>query len=199
MTNDIDSFHWQKIGVLILFIIAVSSCKQEKYVGNLIDYPGEKKGVIKTYHENGQFYEVGQFKDGDFHGYRKIYRPDGSIELQETYVNGQYHGPYKKYYANGKVKIEGEYIDGSMEGEWNTFYEDGSKKDKVTMHDNLENGPFIEYYPNGKTKAIGNYNGGEFEEGLLQLFDVSGTLIKKMECDSGICHTIWVLSDEENK
>ncbi len=166
------------------------ACQQEKFVGNLAEYPGEKKGIVKTYYESGTVYEVGQFKDGKLHGYRKIHFDDGKVEVEETYVEGAFHGPYIKYYNNGKKKIEGNYEDGSMEGVWKTYYEDGSLKEEVTMHDNLENGPFKEFHPNGNQKAVGTYKNGEFEEGILQLFDESGTLIKTMECSNGICHTI---------
>ncbi len=177
---------------LLLFITALlTACGGEKYVGSLSDFPGPKEGQIKTHYEDGAIYEIGLFKNGVLDGYRKIHYPSGTIQVEETYVAGQFHGPYKKYYDNGQVKISGDYKDGTMEGVWVTYHDNGAIKDEVTMTANLENGPFKEYYPNGKTKAVGVYKNGEFEHGPLQLFDESGTLIKKMECDEGICRTVW--------
>ncbi len=184
-----------KSGVYWLFhlfsFLLLLSCAEEKFVGSLSDYPGEKEGLIKTFYENGQLYEEGQFTSNKYQGFRKIYYPSGELQVHETYDNNQYNGPYRKYYENGQTKVDGEYINGVMQGIWKTYYEAGGIKDEVTMHDNLENGPFTEYHSNGKTSAIGTYINGEFEQGLLQLFNESGTLVKKMECDKGICRTIW--------
>ena len=173
------------------------SCEQSRYVGNLADYPGEKEGLLRSYYEDGNLYEEGQFDQGKWHGFRKIYFPSGQLKIQESYQHDIFHGPYQRYFENGNKKVEGRYEEGIMTGTWTSYYESGPKKDDVMMADNLENGPFVEFHENGKTKAIGNYLNGEFEHGLLQLFDTSGTLVKKMECDKGVCRTVW--SIEENK
>lgn len=176
---------------ILSLLLVLSSCRKEKYIGTLVDYPGEKEGLIQAYTENGMLYEEGQFKQGVLDGYRKIYYPDGKLQIVETYKNGKFEGPFVKYHKNGKKKVEGKYVNSTMEGIWKTYYDTEALKDEVMMHDNLENGPFKEFYENGKLKAIGAYKNGEFEHGPLQLFDESGTLIKKMDCENGICRTTW--------
>jgi antitoxin component YwqK of YwqJK toxin-antitoxin module len=184
-------FFKYKLGWFFLLTVLLSSCAKEKYIGSLVDFPGEKEGLIEAYTEDGKLYETGKFKNGVLNGNRKIYYPSGQLQILETYVAGVFEGPYVKFYENGKKKVEGVYANSSMEGIWKTYYEDGSLKDEVTMHDNMENGPFKEYYQNGNQKAIGTYKDGESEHGPLQLFDESGTLVKKMACDHGICRTTW--------
>ena len=190
--------NWNFVFTLsFLCFLILAACTDEKYVGSLQDYPGEKEGLVKAYAETGDLYEEGEFTQGALNGFRKIYFPSGQLMIQETYSLGEHEGLYVKYYENGNKKVEGTYDEGSMEGIWKTYYEDGALKDEVSMHENLENGPFKEYHKNGKQKALGEYKDGEFEQGPLQLFDESGTLVKKMECDKGICRTIWKLEDEE--
>lgn len=182
---------------LLVFVVFLTSCSQppeEKYIGSLQDYPGEKEGTLKSYYENGNLYEEAQYAKGKIDGFRKMYFEDGSgVMIEETYKQGVYDGAYIKRHPNGTIKVRGDYLAGSMEGIWKTYYASGDLKDEVTMHDNLENGPFKEYHENGKIKALGTYIEGEQEHGLLQLFDDSGTLIKKMDCDMGICRTTWTL------
>jgi antitoxin component YwqK of YwqJK toxin-antitoxin module len=75
----------------------------------------------------------------------------------------------------------------------------------VTLVDNEENGPFEEFYENGNKKAVGSYKGFDTdmnrprEHGELLMYDESGTLIKKMNCDMGICRTKWTLEGGEVK
>lgn len=178
------------------FLFLGYACTQEKYVGSLIDYTGEKNGKLKSYYENGNLYEEAQFDNGKIDGYRKIYFEDGSgVMIHESYADDVYHGTYEKFYANGKTKVKGKYENGSMEGVWTAYYPSGAIKDEVAMHANLENGPFKEYHENGAVKAIGAYKDGEQEHGPLQLFDESGTLIKKMDCNMGVCRTTWKLEE----
>lgn len=67
--------------------------------------------------------------------------------------------------------------------------------EEVMFADNEENGPFTEYHKNGSLKAEGNYLNGDNEHGLLKLYNEEGELVRKMQCDSGICQTTWVSPD----
>ncbi len=51
--------------------------------------------------------------------------------------------------------------------------------------------PLSEYHPNGQLKAEGYYKNGDKEEGLLKLYNETGKLVKTMNCNSGICRTVW--------
>lgn len=181
------------LSLSLLFMLA---CRHEKFVGSLSDYTGEKSGTVKTYFDNGQLREEGQFDNGNLDGYRKIYHPDGYLEVIEHYRQGEFHGTYQKFYSDGQVSVAGEYIDGVMKGVWKTFYPSGQLKDEVMMSDNEENGPFTEYYENGQLKAEGTYLSGENEHGPLKLYNEDGVLIRTMDCNQGICHTTWKIDTD---
>lgn len=135
--------------------------------------------------------EKGNMFQGQLHGIRELYYPDGKVKVRERYVMGQIDDLYEYFYADGKVELQGYYIDGAMYGLWKKFSNEGSLQEEVTMIANEEMGPFKEYYPNGTIQAEGNYLHGPNEDGVLKLYDESGQLQKEMFCDSGRCYTIW--------
>lgn len=191
--------------VLCLSILSITSCsRQEKgqielkdTEGNLIEVyeirlqDSTKAGPYKKYYANGNIYEEGSYENGVLHGARRLYYPSGKIQTEETYINGYFEGEWVSFWENGNKKLKGEYINNAMEGEWEAFYEEGPLKEIVTFANSLENGPFIEYYPNQKVKAKGFYKDGDQEDGELLLYNEFGELIKKMDCNLGICKTTW--------
>ena len=78
-----------------------------------------------------------------------------------------------------------------MSNVWIRYYKNGQKKEEVTFENNEENGPFVEYNENGSLAAKGSYLNGDFEHGLLEIYDGQGVLVRKMNCDKGICNTTW--------
>ena len=153
---------------------------------------GEKDGSYTKHGPDGELVETGEYTAGVLEGERTLFFKEGGKEIVETYSNGTLQGLYQTFYQNGSVDIEGEYTEGVMKGTWKRHYDNGQLMEEVTFEDNLENGPFIEYHPNGKLKAEGQYYMGDNEHGLLKLYDENGELMRRMECDSGICHTVWV-------
>ncbi|MEZ4909682.1 MAG: hypothetical protein R2774_02355 [Saprospiraceae bacterium] len=136
--------------------------------------------------------EEGTYKQNLLFGKRKLYT-NGMVEIEESYDDtGSLQGTAYVYYPDGKVKIEKPYVDNKINGILKGYYPTGALKEEVTMVDNEENGPFTEYHLNGKIHWKGHYLNGDNEFGLLERFDTTGTLIKKMMCDSiGICRTFW--------
>jgi len=82
---------------------------------------------------------------------------------------------------------------------WKRYYDSGELMEIVNFVENEENGPFVEYYKNGNKKATGNYLDGDNEHGELELFDEQGELIKKMNCNKGICRTSWTKEADTKK
>ncbi len=151
-----------------------------------------RHGPYVLYDSTGKILlEEAQYAQGQYHGLRKIYYPTGELQIEETYQNGLFEGPYRTYYKNGKVELEGQYINNAMSGAWKRYYPSGQLMEVVQFENNEENGPFIEYYENGALKAKGNYLEGDKEDGLLLLYDSTGSLIRKMNCKKGICKTFW--------
>ena len=151
---------------------------------------GEKHGKYQRYIDD-YLREESTYQHDTLHGIRKMFWPNGTPEIEEHYVKGTFEGPFRTYYENGQLKLEGLYEQGTMEGEWVKYYESGQVMEQVTMHLNEENGPFTEYHKNGNLKAEGTYLEGDNEHGTLLLYDETGTLERKMQCDHGICHTTW--------
>jgi len=86
-----------------------------------------------------------------------------------------------------------------MNGLVKGYYPSGALKEEVTFANNVEEGPFTEYHENGHVMWKGTYRNGDHEFGLLEKFDETGVLVRKMMCDErGICHTTWTTEKEES-
>ena len=190
---------YKSIYFFLSFLFFFSACKEEKYIGALADWPGIKNGLLRAYSDTGVLIEEATYDNDTLHGKRVLYYPEGGKHIVEQYVKGKFHGQYFTFFPDGKIYVEGEYMENAMSGIWKTYYTSGQLKEEVTFKDNLENGPFKEYHENGKFKAKGNYKDGDKEEGLLLLYDITGSLIRKMECSKGICHTIWKKEDADQE
>lgn len=156
-----------------------------------------RDGVSEKFDAEGNLASRQEYRNGILHGERLIFDGGGQIQVREQYQNGEFEGPYQYYYPSGQVEMEGTYRSNVMVGDWKRYYENGQLREIVHFEDNQENGPFVEYYENGKMKAEGQYYHGDNEHGLLKLYDESGDLYRKMECDSGKCHTIWKRDDQD--
>lgn len=168
---------------------------QERY--QRLKKDGAKTGPYQKFDEDGQLVEEGEYKEGIVHNKRTVYYHPDQVKFVETYKSGVFQGSYNYFYENGQLEVEGRYIDGVMSGNWKRYYTNGQLMEVVKFEENEENGPFVEYHENGKLKAEGKYKNGDNEDGLLKLYNESGELYKKMECDSGICKTIWALESVE--
>jgi len=139
----------------------------------------------------GTLLEKGVYVAGQLEGIREIYFPDGKVKVREHYTKGQMSDLYEYFYPNGQLQLQGEYVDGAMYGVWRKYNEQGKLLEEVMMVQNEEMGPFTEYYPDGTLQTKGTYLHGPNEDGILNLYDESGTLYKTMLCDSGRCVTTW--------
>ncbi len=170
---------------------------QIKYTRRKTDYA--KEGLYVKLDEKGNKYEEAQYKNDQLNGERKLYFENGEVQIIENYLDGNFEGPYQTFYENGQVQLVGQYSNNKAEGEWKKYYDSSELMEVVQMRDNMENGPFVEYYQNGKKKAEGNYLDGDNEDGLLQLYDEAGELVKKMNCKRGICRTTWEKETEKEQ
>ena len=161
----------------------------ERYTRRLDDYA--KEGQYSKMSPEGELLETAQYHNDTLHGLRVIYYESGDTQIVERYENGSFSGPYKAYYEDGGVELEGAYTANSMEGTWKRYYPDGQLMEEVSFQDNQENGPFVEYHENGKIKAEGYYKDGDNEHGLLKIYDETGEMVKTMNCQHGVCRTVW--------
>ncbi len=193
----------KKILWFIFVVILFSGCsnvdvvEQKDEVGRLIErYTVDKKtklkdGLHEAFFSSGGKSEESYYKNGVLKGEQIFYYENGQIqEVRNFDKDGSFSGAYKSYHETGKLKSEGQYVNGSMSGKWKFFYRTGNIKEIVHFRDNVENGPFIEYYENGKISAEGTYI-NELEHGALKKYNDKGELTSQMECENGVCHTVW--------
>lgn len=154
-----------------------------------------KQGYYKAYYPEGGLQEEATYRNDTLEGVRKLYYPNGVLHIEEQYQAGLIEGPYQVFFESGQVEVQGTYAENSMMGTWKRFYPSGQLMEEVAFEGNQENGPFIEYYENGQLKAEGSYLNGDFEHGLLKLYNEAGELMRKMQCEAGVCRTIWTLED----
>jgi len=160
-----------------------------------------KQGLYTKYYPSGGLYEEANYVNDTLHGERKLYYENGNLEIVENYDHGLFTSTFNRYFENGDLQLEGFYENNKATGVWTRYYANGKIKDSVTLVDNDENGPFTEYYENGNLKAEGTFKGVDpdtgypLEHGLLKMYDESGELEKKMECNLGRCTTIWKKED----
>jgi len=150
-----------------------------------------RHGRYEMYNEAGQLIEEAHYRNDSLHGVRVLYYADGDTQIVEHYRRGDFVGLFRAYYEDGQLEAQGQYVDNQMKGEWRRFYRNGQLMEVVTFEENRENGPFIEYHSNGNLKAEGQYLKGDNEHGLLKIYDKSGELKRKMQCEHGVCRTVW--------
>lgn len=161
----------------------------ERYTRRLDDYA--KEGKYSKMSPEGNLIETANYQNDTLHGIRVIYYENGDTQIVEQYQQGIFAGPYLAYYQEGGLELEGTYTANSMEGVWKRYYPNGQLMEEVNFQDNQENGPFTEYHENGKLKAEGYYKDGDNEHGLLKIYDEAGELVKTMNCQHGVCRTVW--------
>jgi len=165
----------------------------ERYSRRTADYA--KEGQLMRISPEGNVIELAEYQNDTLNGKRIMFAENGDTLVVEHYENGLFHGEYRAYYEGSLLELVGEYTANSMEGEWKRFYPNGQLMEIVSFSDNQENGPFIEYHENGSLKAEGYYRNGDHEHGLLKLYDEAGELEKTMNCENGICRTVWSKKD----
>ncbi len=155
------------------------------------------KFVVKDY--DGNMMEESTYDHGKLNGIQRLYTK-GKLYSEAHFRDSIIHGPFVSYHLEtGKIYVAGNYNNGVMEGKWKTYTNRGKLKEIVSFKNNEENGPFVEFYPNGKIKAEGEYLNGPNEHGILYLYNPNGILYKKMQCEKGVCHTIWEKGKKSNK
>jgi len=124
----------------------VEEAKMFDQFGNLeslgiVNQEGSREGAWKHYHETGELYAEGEYK------------------------NNRRTGDWKFYYKSGKPEQKGKYRNGQPEGTWTWYYEAGELRRTEEFVNGEEDGQYLELSIDVDTVAIGNYIAGE-KEGL---------------------------------
>jgi antitoxin component YwqK of YwqJK toxin-antitoxin module len=150
-----------------------------------------REGQFERFDAGGNRIELAGYRNDSLHGPRILFYPTGDTLSVETYRDGRFEGPYRAYFEDGTLRQVGQYADNVMTGPWISYYPSGERREVVQMANNLEQGPFTEWYDGGALKAEGQYRDGDKEDGELRLYDSTGTLVRIMDCELGMCFTRW--------
>lgn len=82
---------------------------------------GELHGLKTTYYPNGIIAEEIAYENGKKQGVNNYYSPANVLLKKLIYTNDQLHGPAKHYDASGQLIIDGQYKDGKKDGLWRYF------------------------------------------------------------------------------
>jgi antitoxin component YwqK of YwqJK toxin-antitoxin module len=150
---------------------------------------GKKNGVRQIFDEEGWLSLEESYKDDVLQGKRTFFYKNGKPREVENYENGILVGEVNVFYENGVLQIKKYYIqkngESVLEGILESYYDNGRLKEKITYVNGQLNGTFEEYHKNGKLTAKGRYRedgyGEPAEVGIIEVFDSTGTLIRKLD------------------
>ena len=108
-------------------------------------YINQKKDSTWTYFENSTVANREDFKDGQLHGKRIVYYPDGRVYEEMNYENGLKSGTWTMYFGNKQVKATCNFVDGNENGRITYYYSDG-KKESVGFYSNAVKNGMWRYY-----------------------------------------------------
>ncbi len=154
-----------------------------------------KQGLYSRFYENSEaLAEQATFVNDTLDGLHVYYFETGDTQTVAKMSMGIFEGPFREYYPNGQVMQSYNHINGKIKGTFYEFYESGAKKGVLEFDDNNEHGPFVEYYENGNKSFEGTYYKGK-EAGELLEYNEAGELVRKANCENGICSTTWKKED----
>jgi antitoxin component YwqK of YwqJK toxin-antitoxin module len=152
----------------------------EEEVEEEISYKNDTKdGPWKSYYENGQLKEEGNYKDGkNYHGQYKEYHENGQLKHDGKYKDGIQEGICKLYYENGQMELETNFKDGEHNGQYKEYHENGQLKYERNYKDGEDYGQYKEYHENGQLKYEGDFKDG-LQDGVWKLYHENGQLKKE--------------------
>ncbi|MDP5105796.1 MAG: hypothetical protein NWQ31_06465 [Polaribacter sp.] len=104
-------------------------------------FNGKNEGDYRSFYNDGQPYEIKEYKNNRVHGRHLMYWKNGKLKADYFYKEGKMEGNQKKWYKDGKPYSSFNYINGKREGKQNAWRDTGE------MHINSE-------IVNGKTYGL---------------------------------------------
>jgi len=150
----------------------------KKHTGKAISGNIENGKGIKQYSVKDSLVDVGWKYNGSFingveSGNGRLYDKAGIVVYDGNWTNGNYHG-YGKLYTN-KDKFEGQFSEGKKNGKGILWNFSDSTKYEGNFRNNLQDGFGILVYNNGE-RSEGYYKKGIID-GNAKLYDSSNTLL----------------------
>ncbi|MGA8164873.1 MAG: hypothetical protein WB791_07620 [Waddliaceae bacterium] len=108
------------------------------------EFNNGEKILSTTYYSNGAIKEIIPYRDGNIHGQKKIFLPDGEPKAMECWENDQQHG-ITVVFQNGEKIAEVPYINGLKQGVEKRFSDDDHLVEEITWRHGLKHGPCYRY------------------------------------------------------
>jgi len=152
---------------------------------------GKEHGLSVVYHENGQLWKKGNYKDGGEDGLWELYDKKGTLYETRNYKDGGNSYIGEEYYKNVLERRGNFAKNGYPIGLVEQFYGRNTSRpeDKVKLMSktNYKDGGlklYESYYTNGQLKEKGNYKDQE-KDGLWELYNEDGLLYIKRNYKDG--------------
>lgn len=106
-------------------------------------------------------------KDEDYHGEIIWYFENGNVFQIVNYKNGVLHGDRTVYFESGEIRNERKYEDGSLDGSWTAFFENGNLEQSGYYSQDEKHGIWTYYDSEGIVLEKGEYENG-FRSGIWE-------------------------------
>ncbi|MBK7652142.1 MAG: toxin-antitoxin system YwqK family antitoxin [Flammeovirgaceae bacterium] len=140
---------------------------------------------LTEYTAEGQLVFEKSFREGKPNGTWIFYAADGKTpSMKENYEDGQLHGTRTLYFPNGQKSTEETWKYNLITGPVKNYYEDG-KILSVCEYRCRQHGLYTAYYPTGKIKEQGNYVANK-KHNEWKEYDEQGKVVKTLVFRAGI-------------
>lgn len=83
-------------------------------------------GLKTKFNANGQLVSLGNYENGQLHGYWSFWWDSGGLWMTGYYRHGKPIGCWRFYHENGVLWAKGKYKYGKEHGRWYWWHEDGT-------------------------------------------------------------------------
>jgi antitoxin component YwqK of YwqJK toxin-antitoxin module len=150
---------------------------------------GVERGYFTEGGARGELKEEIPWVDGEVHGMKKKYFPDGTVRTMVSYKNDKVHGPTYVYDEEGNLLRKTNYVNGERHGNRTDYWPNGNPLRVIRYEHGEIEGTVKEFYEGGTLKKeIPIHN--ETRHGIMKVYDESGELEEE---------TYWIDGDEVTK
>jgi len=136
----------------------------DKEVALFYSLYGEKEGLNRVWHDNGQLYIENTYRDGKEEGMFEGWHENGQKWKECHYQNGKFEGRYQEWNDNGQKLIDCQYLDGKKEGLYQEWWNNGQKLIESYYLDGKLEGLYQKWCDNGQKWIECIYRAGEAVE-----------------------------------
>ncbi len=162
---------------LFILLVSVHSIKMTKNIiiplvlMCLMSFPGWGVTYDDLVKREGLYYK--KFSDIPFTGEMVRYHDNGQLWRKGNYKNGKEEGTWVYYWDNGQLRMKGNYTNGKEEGTWEYYHKNGQLKGNGDYRNGEKEGTWVWYWSNGQLDHKGDYKNGK-KEGYWEFYDSNG-------------------------